>query len=453
MILRKVLVELRSFLREHFDLIQEKENEIETMEAIRKGVVFKGSSLWVLIFAIFIASLGLNINSTAVIIGAMLISPLMGPIMGIGLGVGINDWELIKKAFKNLAIATLFSIATATLFFALSPINDARSELLARTTPSTYDVLIAFFGGMAGIVAGSVKGRGGNVIPGVAIATALMPPLCTAGFGIATGNLNYFIGAFYLYFINSVFISLATYIGVRIMKFPAKQFVDPAREKRVRQTILTVTILTLIPSIWMSYGLVKENILEKRVSTFVSEELAFPSSEIFKKEITDTKEGKAVIITLIGQEVSADLIDNALSKRKNYGLDNVSVTIRQGLGSKQIDVNYLRSELLQDFYASSQQQVKTQQLLIDSLTYKLKREEEQKEGASALAKEVKVLFPHITHISLGQTHSVDLDSQTEKEEYTVIVNGEKRAIEKERNKLEEWIKVRLSNQTVKLITR
>ena len=192
---------IKSFLGEYLDLRKDKDNELATVDSIRKGVEFKGANLWILIFAIFMASLGLNVNSTAVIIGAMLISPLMGPIMGFGLGLGIYDYDLIKRSFRNFATATVFSVITSTLFFLISPISEAQSELLARTQPTVYDVLIAFFGGLAGIVASSTKSKG-NVIPGVAIATALMPPLCTAGFGLASGNLYYFFGAFYLYFIN-----------------------------------------------------------------------------------------------------------------------------------------------------------------------------------------------------------------------------------------------------------
>ena len=229
-----LLQRFRVYLRQILDPSDEQEREEDTVEAIRKGIVFRGTNLWVLIFATFIASLGLNTNSTAVIIGAMLISPLMGPIMGIGLGVGINDFELIKKAFRNLLIATIFSVLTSTLYFLLSPLNEARSELLARTTPTIYDVLIAFFGGMAGIVASSTKLKG-NVIPGVAIATALMPPLCTAGFGLASGNLSYFFGAFYLFTINSVFIAVATTLGVRLMHFSKKKFMDKEREKKVHR--------------------------------------------------------------------------------------------------------------------------------------------------------------------------------------------------------------------------
>lgn len=199
-------------VRVYFNIMPDKEDERQIVAQISSGVSFRGANLWVLIFAIFIASLGLNVNSPAVIIGAMLISPLMGPIIGMGLAVGINDVELLKRSARNFGVATLISVLTATVYFLLTPLGDARSELLARTSPTLYDVLIATCGGAAGIIALCTKGKG-NVIPGVAIATALMPPLCTAGYGLATGHWLYFLGAFYLFFINTVFISLATYVG------------------------------------------------------------------------------------------------------------------------------------------------------------------------------------------------------------------------------------------------
>ena len=192
-------------IRVYFNLRPDLEEEQAIIEEVTRGVSYRGANLWILIAAIFIASLGLNVNSTAVIIGAMLISPLMGPIIGMGLAVGTNDLDLLKRALKNFSIAMLISVLTATIYFFISPLEEAQSELLARTTPTIYDVLIAFFGGAAGIIALSTRGRGGNVIPGVAIATALMPPLCTAGYGLATGQLNFFFGAFYLFFINTVF--------------------------------------------------------------------------------------------------------------------------------------------------------------------------------------------------------------------------------------------------------
>ena len=193
----EILISIKNYIKELFDLRKSKENEELTVISIRNGVVFKGPNLWVLIFAIFIASLGLNVNSTAVIIGAMLISPLMGPIMGFGLAVGISDFELLKQSFRSYLLTTFISVVASTLYFSLTPLNEVQSELLARTTPNIYDVLIALFGGLAGIIALSTKDKG-NVIPGAAIATALMPPLCTAGFGLATGNIYYFLGAFYL---------------------------------------------------------------------------------------------------------------------------------------------------------------------------------------------------------------------------------------------------------------
>lgn len=205
-----------------FRLKTEIEDFPEVIKNIESGVVFRGTNLWVLIFAIFVASLGLNVNSTAVIIGAMLISPLMGPIIGMGLGLGIHDLALLKKAALNYLFAVVVSLLTSTVFFLLSPIDEAHSEILSRTSPNIYDVLIAFFGGMAGIIALSSRLKG-NVIPGVAIATALMPPLCTAGYGLATWRLNFFFGAFYLFIINTVFIALATLITLKFLNFPYKE--------------------------------------------------------------------------------------------------------------------------------------------------------------------------------------------------------------------------------------
>lgn len=206
----QIIIAIKEFIRDIFNLSHDQESHFETIRAIEKGVVYKGINVWTLIFAIFIASVGLNVNSTAVIIGAMLISPLMGPIMGLGLSVGRYDFALLKKSLMNLLVAVVISVTTSTIYFLVSPLNIAQSELLSRTTPTIYDVLIALFGGLAGIVASATKEKG-NVIPGVAIATALMPPLCTAGFSIATGNILYFIGSFYLFFINAVMISFATF--------------------------------------------------------------------------------------------------------------------------------------------------------------------------------------------------------------------------------------------------
>ncbi|MGB1248344.1 MAG: TIGR00341 family protein, partial [Chitinophagales bacterium] len=234
--MNKVLAVIRQFIKNQFSLAQDTEREFEIIDAIKKGVPFRGINLYTLIFAVLICSVGLNVNSTAVIIGAMLISPLMGPIMGLGLGVGINDFDLMKKAGKNLALAVIFSVLTSCLYFLISPITEVQSELLARTSPTTFDVLIAIFGGLTGVLAGSSKEKG-NAIPGVAIATALMPPLCTAGFGIATANWSFVLGAMYLFFINSVMISVTTLTVVKILNFRPKEFLDKKKETFTKRAI------------------------------------------------------------------------------------------------------------------------------------------------------------------------------------------------------------------------
>ena len=322
---------LRSFLRSRFDLSADKASEEEVVDNIRKGVEFKGTNLWVLIFATFVASLGLNVNSTAVIIGAMLISPLMGPIMGMGLSVGINDFELLKRSLRNFGFMVLASIFTSTLYFFISPLSGAQSELLARTTPTTYDVLIAFFGGLAGIVAQSRKDRTSTVIPGVAIATALMPPLCTAGFGLATLQFKYFIGAFYLFFINTVFIAIATFIVVRFLHYSKKEFVDKNREMRVRRSILLIVLVTIIPSVVIGYRIVKRSLFENDVKRYVNTVFQFPKTKVIEHTgIYRPDNGESYVeIYLIGEPISDEMIENARLQMPQYNLRDVRLVVRQ----------------------------------------------------------------------------------------------------------------------------
>ncbi|MCB0814367.1 MAG: TIGR00341 family protein, partial [Flavobacteriales bacterium] len=252
---------LRQFInpgavRRLFDLTEDAQEYSAVVEEVSRNVVFRGTNLWILMFAIVICSVGLNVNSTAVIIGAMLISPLMGPIIGVGVGVGIFDTQLIRKGARNLLVAVVISVFSSALYFWITPLSEAQSELLARTTPTLWDVLIALFGGLAGIVAATRKEKT-NVIPGVAIATALMPPLCTTGYGLATGQWAYFLGALYLFFINAVFISVSAFLLVRLLRFPRATFVDQVQERRVRWIVWIVVVITVIPSVWLAYTLVE----------------------------------------------------------------------------------------------------------------------------------------------------------------------------------------------------
>ena len=279
---KNIFQTFKNYLKWFFDISDGLEEKESVINNIKEGVSFRGTNILILILAMFIASLGLNVNSTAVIIGAMLISPLMGPIIGMGLGLGIHDMPLIKRSFRNLAMAALFSIIASTLYFLITPLSEERSELLARTSPTIYDVLIAFFGGCAGILALSSKQKG-NVLPGVAIATALMPPLCTAGYGLATLQFNYFLGAFYLFLINSIFIGAATALGVHFFRFPRVRIDDNKRSSYVTRIVYAITIITIIPSIFLTYMMLKENYFVNNANKFVDREFVFPNTQVLKR--------------------------------------------------------------------------------------------------------------------------------------------------------------------------
>jgi len=442
--------QIRDFFVRNFDVRQEKEDELETVESIKKGIEFKGTNLWVLIFATFVASLGLNTNSTAVIIGAMLISPLMGPIMGFGLGLGIYDYDLIKRSFRNFATATVFSVITSTLFFLISPISEAQSELLARTQPTVYDVLIAFFGGLAGIVASSTKSKG-NVIPGVAIATALMPPLCTAGFGLASGNLYYFFGAFYLYFINTVFISLATFLVVRILKYPKKIFLDKQREKVVTRYVGVIVFFTIVPSLFLSYNLIRTSYFNDRVANFVTEELAFPNTQILSKTVTDTSEKKEVKVVMIGENVPEPMIEIARTRLRKYGLKDVSLVVQQGFGQEATDINELKSMLMQDLYKNSEEVLRVQSIQIDSLKKTVDRYKSASRMTSELIPEMKVLFPSVLEASCSNTYIVSTDSMKQDTVMLVYLKSKERINEKEQLKIREWFGARVDAKNIKLL--
>ena len=442
--------QIRDFFVRNFDVRQEKEDELETIESIRKGIEFKGTNLWVLIFATFVASLGLNTNSTAVIIGAMLISPLMGPIMGFGLGLGISDFDLIKRSFRNFATATVFSVITSTLFFLISPISEAQSELLARTQPTVYDVLIAFFGGLAGIVASSTKSKG-NVIPGVAIATALMPPLCAAGFGLASGNLYYFFGAFYLYFINTVFISLATYVVVRLLKYPKKVFLNKQREKIVTRYVGVIVFFTIVPSLFLSYNLIRASYFNDRVRTFVADELSFPNTQILSKTVTDTSDKKEVKVVLIGETVPETMIANARAKMPKYGLKNVGLVVQQGFGQEATDINELKSLLMQDLYKNSEEVLRAQSLQIDSLKRDLNKYHCYNHLTSELMPEMKVLFPYIKEVSCAHTYLMDMDSIKPDTVLLVYLKSKEKVREAEQEKIKKWLAARVEQKKIKLI--
>lgn len=348
--------------------IQEDTDIEATIANINKGVNFRGVNAWVLCFAIVIASVGLNVNSTAVIIGAMLISPLMGPINGLGLAVGIYDWDLLKRSLRNLGAMVLISLCASTLYFLLSPLGDAQSELLARTRPTIFDVLIATFGGLAGIVASSRKEQPAPVIAGVAIATALMPPLCTAGFGLATLQFKYFIGAFYLFFINSFFIALSTFVIVRYLHFPKHSFVDKHREKVVKRSIIVIAILVLVPSCITAISVVRESYFNSHVNKFLTDirsENLLKNAQIVSYEIMYDRDNPTLELSVLGDEVTQAQIDTLHTiMRKEYGLNTTELKIRQSSFFNAND----QAQILENLVRSKDEEIGIKDAAIAQLT-------------------------------------------------------------------------------------
>lgn len=300
------------------------------MGAIEKGVVFRGTNLLILVFAILIASVGLNVNSTAVVIGAMLISPLMGPIVGVGAGLGVLDLSLVRRSLKNLGFAVGASLITSTLYFLITPIGDAYSEILARTTPTIWDVLIATAGGFAGIIATASKERTrGNVVPGVAIATALMPPLCTAGYGLAHLNWSFFVGALYLFLINSVFISIAALFTVRWLGYPAVTMADAKVTARIRRYTTIIVFVTVAPSVYMAYRLVQQNAFLNNAVRFVAAETTVPENFLVEHTIDAPK--RTISLVYMGNGISAEKEADMRAHLDLYGIPTAQLEIRTGL--------------------------------------------------------------------------------------------------------------------------
>ena len=440
-------------LRFHFDLRSDLEKEQEIIEEITRGVSFRGANLWILIVAIFIASLGLNVNSTAVIIGAMLISPLMGPIIGMGLAVGVYDLELLKRALKNFSVATLISVLTAMLYFLISPLEEAQSELLARTTPTIYDVLIAFFGGAAGIIALSTRGRGGNVIPGVAIATALMPPLCTAGYGLATGQPSFFFGAFYLFFINTVFISLSTFIGVRLMGFRHHESLSPERARRAWRILTVIVVATILPALLMTINIIRTSIFENNLRHFIANELAQTGTQILSSG-TDAAT-KELRIVAVGRTITDVQQRAASAHMAQYGLGGYQLSVIQGGASDSLLA--LSSQLAQRVYSQETEKQKLLELSSDNatLTQRLATYTHCEEVAEAIRPELAVLFPAVRALSLSRSVEVQRDTTATSHFVTAVFTVDKGAAwsASDTHRFEAWLKTRLSGDSVVLLPR
>lgn len=435
-----------SFKQQFLDIVNIKDyvDTEAAAQSIRSNIFFKGPNAWILAFSIVIASVGLNVNSIPVIIGAMLISPLMGPIFGVGLGLGTSDMSLIKDSIRNLLIMVAISLVASTLYFLITPLSLTNpTELLARTNPTIYDVLIALFGGFAGIFEQCRKAKG-TVFSGVAIATALMPPLCTAGFGLASGNLAYFIGAFYLFAINCLFITLATYITVKYLKFREVEFSDAAIQHRTKKVITVTMVLFLIPSIWSAAIMIKQTNFEQKVTSFVEKNKVIGNAFIYDHKISHN-DGSKVEIFFTGELLSESHRNNIYEKAKEFDLSPDCIIINEHISKKEDD-----SELIKSIYERSDEQIR----LLREENAKLQQQVELSSAKTLpyvqLTREIKSSYQGIKEVTLSRGATVTADSLKMQELIVAVVKTEKPLAAEEVIRLTEWLKIRLSAENILL---
>ncbi len=424
-----------------------------TVSSISNSVVFRGMNVWILAFAIIVASVGLNVNSTAVIIGAMLISPLMGPINGIGLAIGISDEDLLRTALKNLVFMVFISLAASTLYFLISPLSDAQSELLARTRPSIFDVFIAFFGGLAGIIATSRKSQSITVISGVAIATALMPPLCTAGFGLATAQFRYFFGAFYLFFINSFFIALSTFVMVRFLGFPMKKYVDEKRSRNVKRLISIFTIIVLVPSVIMAIDVVREAAFNAQAIKFtndIQDSENFTKTQIVHTDREYHHKGQTITLSLIGMPLSnEDIYKLQKQLQEKYGLKHTKLIIRQT--GEAIDITK-QNAIIEDIIAKKDETIDRQDSTIIQLRSQLSNVRNAAAQSEQITKEVYAQYPDIVKFAISEMESYNTKTLEHTTIPVVYVQWkDNKPHEQSEKQLLSWLKIRLNIKEIKLI--
>lgn len=418
----------------------EPQNDIEL--SIRSGVSFKGSQLLTLIFAIFIASLGLNTNSVPVIIGAMLISPLMGPIIGLGLGIAVQDIELVKRSLKNISAAVVGSLIASAIYFTISPLYDGASQLLARTSPSIYDVFVALFGGAAGILSIAAKDKG-QVLPGVAIATSLMPPLCTAGYGLATLQPHFFFGALYLFLTNMIFIFFATWIGVKLMGFKKVVYQNEKRARKIQTIAYTVVVATIGVSVYLTVVMINTNLFLEKASKFIQEQMVFPNTQVLSHNEFVERGHRYINVTLIGEALPKDSLQLAMmNKLDSIGLGGTILNIKQGFSLTKNEIS--DDENADKFYQMMQTEISRRQNEIDSLKYLIATRKRFEDEGIKMLPEVRVLFPTVRNLAMSTIVMAASDTVKPDTVNIVFVNSPAGLSAADRNKLKDYLKVRLN---------
>ncbi len=440
--IKKVLKYLRSIIH----LSDEIDYENASI-SIRKNIAFRGTNVFILACAIIIASVGLNVNSIPVIIGAMLVSPVMGPIMGFGLGLGTQDNELVKNALKNFAVMVAISIIASSLFFILSPLSLANpSELLARTRPTIYDVFIALFGGFAGIIETSRKDKG-TVIAGVAIATALMPPLCTVGYGISIWNWSYAIGALYLFTINSIFIALATFAAVKYFRFPVME--TSGENKKLSNTVMyLILIAVIVPSVITAISVVKENNFMSHADKVVSENRNLGKCFIYDYKAEYSRKSATLDLFLAGESLTNEARERLYQNAEEFGIKRSQIVFHEDATSTRQDLS--ETEIIKGIYEHTDQQIKQLNDSINKLEALLSEYKSKEIPVTAISKELFAQYPNITNISLTRGSSMDVEG-IETEQIMVFITSTKPINAELHDRIERWLKVRLEIENVLVV--
>jgi len=417
-------------------------------ESIRKNIYFRGPNVWILAAAVIIASIGLNINSIPMIVGAMLISPLMGPIMGFGLGLGVNDTALLKESLKHLGIMVLVSILASTLYYLVTPLElDNPTEMLARTRPTIYDVLVALFGGFAGILETCRKEKG-TVISGVAIATTLIPPLCAIGYGIVTLNPLYIVGPFYLFFINIVFIALATFLMVKYLKFPLVKVSDSTKHRKVSGTIVAFTLILIIPSIISAIMVIKENQFRQNARKFVSDNKNFNKSYIYDHEVKHEKMSSTLSIYVAGEPLESSDKELLYRSAESCGIERGQLTIIENPFTRD---ELSESDMLKTFFERSDREIKQREELLAQLQEELNALRDKELPVAQIAKELLTQYPDLTGFSISRGSEVTLKDLKESERIFVLVKWLEPVDDEVVTKLQKWLCVRLETENITVI--
>lgn len=417
-----------------FNLKKGEDNKEKILENVKSGISFRGANLWILACAIIVASVGLNVNSTAVVIGAMLISPLMGPIVGAGFALGTYDFGLLRRSLKNLLISTLVGLIFSGVYFFISPFKEPSDEILARTAPNMYDVLIAFFGGLVGVIA-ITRVEKGNPIPGVAIATALMPPLCTAGFGLATGNYKFFFGALYLYIINCVFICISTFLIVKYLDYPSVSFVNEKRKKTVTNLIWAIIFLMIIPSTYFAFALYREQQFRQQAENFINKEFLDKGNTLVYKKLNYIPKNKTIELGFLSTTYDSIEVKKLEEELPKYGLDHTKLEIRKNTASQ---LNQMKNDILNE--------VSTKDKELADLKSSLK---DQNFDNLQLKKELNVFYPEITETAFEKGDFAVADSISN--QYVLMIKSNENLDEADVRKLQDFVQNKFKVQNVRVL--